>query len=107
MRKIKRMIKLIKSLEELTEKEKKSIIKRMILEEILNSWRLPLKFICFVPFAIFMTIGVIFEKLAEFFNGIVATIFQELENKIDGFYFFHLSTKEERERLIKLIRQNN
>lgn len=107
MRKIKRMIKLINSLEGLTEEEKKSIIKRMILELIFNSWRLPLKWLCFIFFAIFITIGTIFEKLTELFSGILATIFQELGEKIDNLCLIQFSTKEEREKLIKLIRKQD
>lgn len=105
MKRFKRTLKMIKQSKVLTDKEKKELIGKGIIEMILNSYKIIIKF----PFAflgiIFLTLTTTLNYLAEFFD-LIEQIFRSICIRIEDWKEITLTNGQARERLIKEIKDN-
>lgn len=104
--KVIKYIKIIKKSKILTEQEKKELIKKGIIEIILNIH----KDLCKLPFSIigitFCLLGMLFSKLEEIME-ILETPFKCIVLNIDNWEEIVLTKGETRDKLLKEIKENS
>lgn len=100
-----RFIKLVRKSEVLTKQEKKDIIRKALIERVLNSY----KGLCKLPFAIvgitFCLFGMLFAKLEELMELIEAP-FRGIVQSIEDWDEVVLTRGEARDKLLKEIKGN-
>lgn len=104
MRKNKRIIKMIKESETLTKQEKRELITKGRIENIVNSYKVIIK----LPFLIlgltFVTLECLFGYITEFFS-LIEQVFSSICIKIDNFKEFNITNGEAREKILKEIKE--
>lgn len=103
MKRNKRIIKLIKESQVLTEQEKKNFIKKAKIENFINSYKIIIK----LPFLIlgitFATLECLFGYITEWFD-LIEQVFSSICIKIDNTKDIVLTNGETREKLLKEIK---
>lgn len=100
----KRIIKMIKESQVLTEQEKKELIRKGKIENFVNSYKIIIK----LPFLIlgltFVVLEYLFSHITEFFD-LIEQVFHSICIKIDNFKEFNITNGEIREKLLKEIKE--
>ena len=100
----KRIIKMIKESQVLTEQEKKELIRKGKIENFVNSYKIIIK----LPFLIlgltFVTLECLFGYITEFFS-LIEQVFSSICIKIDNFKEFNITNGEIREKILKEIKE--
>lgn len=100
----KRIIKMIKESQVLTEQEKKELIRKGKIENFVNSYKIIIK----LPFLIlgltFVTLECLFGHITEFFD-LIEQVFSSICIKIDNFKEFNITNGEIREKVLKEIKE--
>lgn len=105
MKRLKRTLKMIKQSKVLTEKEKKELIGKGIIESIINSYKIIIKTPFWILGITFATLECLFGYITELFS-LIEQIFSSICIKIDDIKEFTLTNNDARERLIKEIKEN-
>lgn len=105
MKRLKRTLKMIKQSKVLTEKEKKELIRKGIIESIINSYKIIIKAPFWILGITFVTLECLFGYITEFFS-LIEQVFSSICIRIDDIKEFTLTNNNARERLIKEIKEN-
>ena len=104
MRKNKRILKMIKESQTLTKQEKKDLIIKGRIENIINSYKVIIK----LPFLIlgisFATLECLFGYITELFS-LIEQVFSSICIKIDNTKDITLTNGEAREKILKEIKE--
>ena len=100
----KRIIKMIKESQMLTEQEKKGLIRKAKIENFVNSYKIIIKLPFLLIGIIFATLTMIFATISEYFD-LIEQVFSSICIKIDNFKEFNITNGEARERILKEIKE--
>lgn len=104
MRKNKRIIKMIKESETLTKQEKRELITKGRIENIVNSYKVIIKLPFFILGISFVTLECLFGYITEFFS-LIEQVFSSICIKIDNFKEFNITNGKAREKILKEIKE--
>ena len=104
MRKNKRIIKMIKESETLTKQEKRELIIKGRIENIVNSYKVIIKLPFFILGILFVTLECLFGYITEFFS-LIEQVFSSICIKIDNFKEFNITNGKAREKILKEIKE--
>ena len=100
----KRIIKMIKESQVLTEQEKKELIKKAKIENFVNSYKIIIKLPFLIIGIIFATLTMIFATISEYFD-LIEQVFHSICIKIDNFKEFNITNGKAREKILKEIKE--
>lgn len=103
---ITRAKKIIQRLEGLTEQEKKKFIRIGTIEEVLNGYKLIFKIPLLLISYLFIIVSTLFLKISELLE-LITTVNEELINFIDNHFTIQIAKKQDIERLVKIIKEEN
>ena len=100
----KRIIKMIRESQVLTEQEKKELIRKGKIENFVNSYKIIIK----LPFLIlgltFVVLECLFSHVTAFFD-VIEQVFHSICIKIDNFKEFNITNGEIKEKILKEIKE--
>ena len=100
----KRIIKMIKESQVLTEQEKKELIRKAKIENFVNSYKIIIKLPFLIIGIIFATLTMIFATISEYFD-LIEQVFSSICIKIDNFKEFNITNGKAREKILKEIKE--
>lgn len=101
-----KIIKMIKESKVLTEQEKRTLIRRGKIENIINSYKFFLKLPFLIIGIFFATLTMIFSYFSEFCD-LIESIFNSICAKIDDLKEFVITNNDTREKILKEIKEKN
>lgn len=100
-----KIIKMIKESKVLTEQEKRTLIRRGKIENIINSYKFFLKLPFLIIGIFFATLTMIFTYFSEIFD-LFEEVFSSICAKIDSLKEFVITNNNTREKILKEIKDN-
>ena len=100
----KRIIKMIKESQVLTDQEKKDLIRKAKLENFVNSYKIIIKLPFLIIGIIFATLTMIFATISEYFD-LIEQVFNSICIKIDNTKDITFTNGEVREKILKEIKE--
>ena len=100
-----KIIKMIKESKVLTEQEKRTLIRRGKIENIINSYKFFLKLPFLIIGIFFATLIMIFAYFSEIFD-LFEEVFSSICAKIDSLKEFVITNNNTREKILKEIKDN-
>lgn len=101
-----KIIKMIKESEVLTEQEKRTLIRKAKIENIVNSYKFFLKLPFLIIGIFFATLTMIFNYFSEFCD-LIESIFDSICTRIDNLKEFVITNNNTREKILKEIKEKN
>lgn len=100
----KRIIKIIKESQVLTEQEKKELIRKAKIENFVNSYKMIIKSPFLLITIIFATLTMIFATISKYFD-LIEQVFNSICLKIDNTKDITFTNGETREKILKEIKE--